>query len=218
VRRSNSPATRKSGPRSPSAMWAQRLSGSATLQQELHQQQARQRGRGVRLGAPTDSLETCVSSWINAARLLFQLEQQSHDWSSGRRATKTLSQEQARRLTSYVRAAKPQRAAVESARHPWNSFGLEHSTLKNTLEHASSTLPNSKQLLKDSRDQFEDGVRATGRQDLGWPRGRLSHSRASSRWTACSNPSREPDRPVPCQVRVIFTTRTPSSRPRWPVS
>jgi len=133
---------------------AQRLQAQQ-LQQELHQQQARHAGVEVRLEHQQDSLESLRQQLDQRSAVLSQLEQQSHDWQLRAERAQTLSQEQARQIDELRQERQALNERLSSLQGTHEQLGLEHSTLKNTLEHRQQHFTEQQQLLKDSRDQLK---------------------------------------------------------------
>ncbi|MFN3580347.1 MAG: DNA recombination protein RmuC, partial [Pseudomonas sp.] len=125
------------------------------LQQELHQQQARHAAQEARLEHQAESLNALREQLQHNNTQKTTLEQQGHEWQVRAERAQTLSQEQARQVDELrqERHSLNERLLALQASH--EQLGLEHSTLKNTLEHRQQHFAEQQLLLKESRDQLK---------------------------------------------------------------
>lgn len=125
------------------------------VQQALHQQQALHAGQAARLEHQLESLDRLGEQLQHSSSQRVALEQQSHEWQVRAERAQTLSQEQARQIDELrqERQGLNERLLALQASH--EQLALEHSTLKNTLEHRQQHFAEQQQLLKESRDQLK---------------------------------------------------------------
>jgi DNA recombination protein RmuC len=125
------------------------------LQLDAHQQDNERTGLEVRLEHVQASSAALHDQQASHQARQAEAERQAHDWQVHAEKAQTRCEEQARQLEELRGERDVLNTRLQGLQASHEALGIEHSTLKNTLEHRQQHFTEQQQLLKDSRDQLK---------------------------------------------------------------
>jgi DNA recombination protein RmuC len=125
------------------------------LQLDVHQHENERTGLEVRLEHLQASSAALRDQHASQQLRQAEAERQAHDWQVRSEKAQTRCEEQARQLEEGRSERDVLNTRLQSLQVNHEALGIEHSTLKNTLEHRQQHFTEQQQLLKDSRDQLK---------------------------------------------------------------
>jgi len=125
------------------------------LQLDAHQLHTERAGIEVRLEHLQESTAVLREQQAQYQSRQAEAERQAHDWQVQAEKAQTLSASQSSQLEEVRNERDALNIRLQGLQVSHEALGIEHSTLKNTLEHRQQHFTEQQQLLKDSRDQLK---------------------------------------------------------------
>lgn len=125
------------------------------LEVEGHQHQARHGTLEARLEHVQETLDALRAQHKEISVRLTEAERLSHDWQVQAERAQTMSREQLRQMEELRGERESLTARLVELQNVHEQLNVEHSTLKNSLEHRQQHFTEQQQLLKESREQLK---------------------------------------------------------------
>lgn len=125
------------------------------LQLDAHHQHSERAGLEVRLEHLKEGIGGLREQQVQNQSRQLEVERQAHEWQVQAEKVQTLSEAQIRQMEELRHERDALNTRLQGLQASNEALGIEHSTLKNTLEHRQQHFTEQQQLLKDSRDQLK---------------------------------------------------------------